>query len=223
MVEAYRYRGLVFLGPPGAGKGTQASRAARQLRIPHVATGDMIRMAVEQRTPAGIKARRFFERGELVPDEILLQMVSERLAREDCRPGVILDGFPRNLGQAEWLDAELRRTGRQLVLVLALEVEDEALVQRLGGRRTCPRCQRAYHPEHAPPVVSGRCDADGAALVQRPDDEAEAIRTRLRVYHEQTAPLLDYYRRAQRLVEVSGVGGIEAVERAVQGALERVR
>jgi adenylate kinase len=205
-------RRIVFLGPPGAGKGTQAARTSRELGIPHLSTGDLLRAAVAARTPLGLEAEGHMSAGRLVPDEIVLRILNDRLAAPDARAGFLLDGFPRNLAQAEKLEAIT-----PVDVVVAFELPAAQLVERLSGRRVCPTCQSVYNLASSPPRVAGRCDRDGAELVQRPDDRPEAIRTRLAVYAEQTAPLLEHYRRAGRLRELDATGTPDQVANRLNG------
>ncbi len=194
-------RRIVFLGPPGAGKGTQAAELARELGFVHLSTGDLLRAAVAEGSDLGRAADGHIRAGRLVPDELVLAIVRERLGRPDARAGFILDGFPRNLAQARALEGFA-----PLELVVAFEIDPRQLVARLSGRRICPNCGTVYHLDARPPRVAGRCDRDGTELVQRPDDRPEAVEVRLRVYAEQTAPLLDYYRDLGllRAVDVAG-------------------
>jgi adenylate kinase len=211
---------LVLLGPPGAGKGTQAERLQEELKLPHVASGDLFRENIGNETELGLLAKGYIDQGELVPDDVTIAMVRERLQRPDCAQGVILDGFPRTLAQAESLDEMLADMGRKLDGVLCIAVPDEELVRRLSGRWICRQCQTPYHTIFSPPAQEGVCDACGEELYQRDDDQPETVRARLRVYHQQTAPLIDYYRQADLLVEVDGAGDIETVSAAL---LEAVR
>lgn len=215
---------LVLLGPPGAGKGTQARHLARRYALPLVATGDIFRDNVERDTPIGRQARAYMDKGELVPDPIVVRMVLDRLDQEDARKGFMLDGFPRTLGQAEALEAALRGEGRPLSAVLRFGLPDEVAVKRLAGRRTCARCQRTYNVELSPTRVPGVCDACGGELVQRADDEEETVRRRLDVYHRQTEPLEAFYRERGLLREVDAEGTEEQVTdravRALAGAEE---
>ncbi len=206
---------LVLLGPPGSGKGTQAERLKEQLRLPHVASGDLFRENIGNETELGLLAKGYMDRGQLVPDDVTIAMVRERLQQPDCDDGVILDGFPRTLAQALALDKMLAGTGRALAGVLYINLPDEETVRRLSGRWICGQCQTPYHAVFSPPAEEGVCDECGGELYQRDDDRPETVRARLRVYHEQTAPLIDYYRRARLLVEVDGAGDIEAVSAAL--------
>lgn len=214
-------RAVIFLGPPGAGKGTQAKELARRFGAPHLSTGDMFRDHVGRDTELGRKARPIMERGELVPDEIVLGMIEERIAREDCGGGFIFDGFPRTLAQAERLDAVLRERGFWPPLVLHVTLSYDQLFRRLSGRRTCETCGAIYNVFDRPPKQAGRCDTDGGALVQRSDDRAEVVRERLETYVRQTQPLVDYYRSRRVLREIDGAQPVEDVNRAVLSALER--
>ncbi len=209
---------LILLGPPGSGKGTQAERLKEQLGLPHVASGDLFRESIGHETELGLLAKRYIDRGQLVPDDVTIAMVRERLQQPDCDEGVILDGFPRTLAQAEALDKILASRDRALTEVLYINVPDEELVRRLSGRRICRQCQTPYHLVFNPPAEEGVCDECGGELYQRDDDQPETVRARLKVYHEQTAPLIDYYRQAGLLVEVDGEGDIETVNAALLGA-----
>jgi adenylate kinase len=195
---------IVFLGPPGAGKGTQARLVARRLGIPHISTGDLFRENVEKRTPLGLAAQSFMEKGELVPDELVNEMLWRRLGEPDCEGGFLLDGYPRTLEQAETLREALRkREGCGPPVVVNLGVSYTVIVQRLGGRRICPVCQRTYNLNSQPPSNDNVCDDDGAGLQQRPDDREEAIRERLASYEARTAPLIEHYKAGVRFYEVN--------------------
>jgi adenylate kinase len=210
---------LVFLGPPGAGKGTQARELAREWSVPHIATGDMLREAVAAGTPLGRQARDFMDRGALVPDEVIVGLIAERLAQADAGHGFILDGFPRTIPQAEALDRLLKDLGQQLDRVIFFEVPEDELLRRLTGRRSCPTCQSTYHLVSAPPRQPDRCDKCGSTLVQRPDDREQTVRHRLKVYGDQTAVLLDHYRSRSALTSVSGQGAIDAIRAAIRRAV----
>jgi len=210
---------LVLLGPPGSGKGTQAERLEQELHLPHVASGDLFRENIGNETELGLLAKGYVDRGQLVPDDVTIAMVRERLQQPDCDNGVILDGFPRTLAQAQALDAMLASTGRALAGVLYINVPDEESVRRLSGRWICGQCQAPYHTIFSPPAREGVCDACGGELYQRDDDKPETVRARLKVYHQQTAPLIDYYRQAGLLVEVDGAGDIETVSAALLDAV----
>lgn len=209
---------VIFLGPPGAGKGTQAQALAREWGVPHVATGDMLREAVAAGTPLGLEARRHMDSGGLVPDDVVIGLVGERLALPDAKAGVVLDGFPRTVTQAEALDALFARTGLTLNRVVFFDVSRDELLRRLTGRRVCRACGRTFHLVSAPPRVAGKCDACGGELYQRVDDSEATVSTRLDVYQKQTAPLLDYYRRRKLLAEVRGEGSVDEVAGAIRKA-----
>jgi len=211
---------LILLGPPGAGKGTQAKMLTEHFGIPQVATGDILRGAVQAGSALGLKAKGFMDAGLLVPDEVVIGIVRERLLQEDCRAGFILDGFPRTVAQADALQSNLAELGRRLDRVVSLTVDADALVERLTGRRTCRSCGRGFHLTFDPPMVAGRCDACGGELYQRDDDREETIRKRLTVYAQQTAPLIDYYRGAKLLVELDGMQAIPVVQEQVLSALQ---
>lgn len=210
---------IVFLGAPGAGKGTQAASVARELKLGYIATGDLFRQALEQGAELGLKAKSYMEKGVLVPDQITIDMVLERISAPDSRGGVVFDGFPRNLKQAEALDEALARRGKAIDKTVHIEVSEKELLGRLSGRRVCRQCQAPCHISDSPPRVEGRCDKCGGELYQRPDDTEESIKKRLEVYSDETAPLIDYYRRAGKLLEVAGEGGVEAVGKRIVAAL----
>jgi adenylate kinase len=212
---------VIFLGPPGAGKGTQARGLAAEWGVPQVATGDMLREAAAAGTPLGLEAKRYMDAGGLVPDEVVIGLVEERLDRPDAARGFVLDGFPRTAAQAEALDAMLRRRGQSLDRVVFLDVGREELIRRLTGRRVCGRCGTAFHLVSAPPRVAGRCDKCGGELTQRSDDTREAVATRLDVYEKQTAPLLAYYRDRGLLVTVPGEGPMDRVAADIRKAVGR--
>lgn len=197
---------LILLGPPGAGKGTQAARLAESLGWPHISTGDMLRAARSAGTPLGEKAKGYMDRGDLVPDELIIALIEERLQRTDALNGCVLDGFPRTPPQAEMLDALMERLGRALPTSVLVEVSREELLARLTGRLTCERCQEVYHVKNHPPKRPGTCDACGGTLVQRTDDSPETVERRLLVYEEKTAPLVSFYRERERLRSVDGEG-----------------
>jgi adenylate kinase len=208
-------RRIVFLGPPGAGKGTQAARIARELGIPHLSTGDLLRHASREGTPLGKEAEQHMRAGRLVPDDLVLSILSERIAEPDCQPGFLLDGFPRNVAQARALDrvAPIER-------VVAFRIPEGLLVERLTQRRTCPKCGTGYNLATAPPKSPGRCDREGEPLVQRSDDTEAAVRVRLKVYHEETAPLLEFYGTRGTLVEVDAVGPPDEVAVRMRRAVD---
>lgn len=211
---------LVLLGPPGVGKGTQADRIAQGNGIPHVSTGDMFRDAVKRGTELGRTAQEYMRSGRLVPDEVTIGLVRERLSADDCRNGFVLDGFPRNLTQARALDGVLAQIGSRLDAVVSIEASAETLVARLTGRRTCRRCGATYHVIFNPPPDPGKCPACGGELYQRDDDKEETVRKRLEVYAAETSPLVDYYRAQGLLRVVNGEQDIEEVYEDIRDALE---
>ncbi len=210
---------IVLLGAPGAGKGTQAVYLEEVLDIPHVSSGDLFRENLQDATKLGKLARTYMDRGELVPDEVTIAMVKERLARPDCTGGAILDGFPRTIAQADALDAILAEQGWQVGVVPYIKVADEVLLARLAGRWTCRRCEAIYHELFSPPKVAGRCDACGGELYQRADDTPETQRRRIEVYFQQTTPLIEYYLERSLLVEIDGEQSIEQVQAALLAAI----
>jgi len=214
---------LLFLGPPGAGKGTQARELAREWGVPHVATGDMLREAMAAGGALGREARQYYDRGELVPDDVILRMVAERFRQPDAAQGFILDGFPRTIAQADGLAAMLQSLGQTLDGVVYFDVSEPELVRRLTGRRLCRQCQTPFHVVSAPPRRAGVCDRCGGELYQRVDDTEATVRNRLDVYARQTAPLLDYYRRRGLLRTVSGEGAVEKIRQALREAVGAAR
>jgi adenylate kinase len=211
---------LVMLGPPGAGKGTQAALLAARIGIPHVATGDLFRTALKEETELGLTARSYMERGELVPDEVTVAMVRERLAKSDCDGGVIMDGFPRTVEQAEALEEILVEQSKAIDAALFINAEEDELVSRLSSRWTCRDCQAVYNLLSNPPREEGKCDVCGGELYQRADDVPETVRNRIRVYWEQTSPLVDYYRDKGLLITIKSEGGIERVQEKILEALQ---
>jgi adenylate kinase len=209
---------VAFLGPPGAGKGTQARELAREWDVPHVATGDMLREAAAAGTPLGREAKGYMDRGALVPDEVIIRMIAERLRQPDARKGFLLDGFPRTIAQAEALERLLKDLSQPLERVVYFEVSEPELLRRLTGRRVCRACQTAFHVVSAPPKAPGVCDRCGGELYQREDDSEATVRHRLGVYNRQTAPLLDWYRGRGLLVAVTGEGPIADIRRGVRDA-----
>jgi len=216
-----RRRVFILLGPPGAGKGTQAKRIAKQCGVPHLSTGDMMRDAVARGTDLGKIVGPIMQRGELVPDELVMKMVEERLKQPDCAAGCLFDGFPRTLPQAEGLDAIMRRGGFGKPLVVDLAVSNEKLLRRLTGRRTCSVGGEIYNVYDAPPKVDGICDSDGGKLVQRADDRDEVVSQRLAAYEKATKPLAEYYRRQGVLQEVDASASVDEVGRALIGIIQR--
>jgi adenylate kinase len=214
---------LIFLGPPGAGKGTQASRLAQDFRLAYIATGDMLREAVRAGTELGRRAKGYMDAGELVPDELVVAMIRERLEQEDAKDGFILDGFPRNVVQAEALGAELDRLGRRLIAVLLIDVPDDVLVRRISGRRVCVKADHIYHVETDPPKHDGVCDQDGSRLVQREDDKPETVRQRLVVYHDETEPLVEHYEERGLLRRFDGTRSPTEVHDRIRASIATLR
>ncbi len=214
---------IVLLGAPGSGKGTQAAMISGRYGTPHISTGDILRQAVTDGTSLGLKAQGYMDRGELVPDEIIIGVVEECLREEDCERGFILDGFPRTVAQAESLEESLKEMGGSLDVVLNIEVEDEEIIRRLTGRRICGKCGRIFHLLFDPPRDEGVCEVCGGDLYQRADDTEETVRRRLEVYKEQTAPLIDFYKRKGLLRNVRGEKSAADVFEHVQETLEGIR
>ena len=210
-------KNLVFLGPPGAGKGTQAKMLSQKLGLLHISTGDILRSAVEKRTPLGVKAKEYMERGELVPDDLIIALIEEVLPQQG---GFVLDGFPRTVAQAKALDRLLDSKGMSLSAVILFDVPDDTVVERLSGRRICPRCGAVYHVRYNPPREDEICDRCGAKLIQREDDREEVIRKRLSVYREQTAPLVEYYSERDILVKLDASRPIEEIHRRLLEILD---
>lgn len=214
---------IVLLGPPGAGKGTQAERMVAKYGLPQVATGDMFRAAVANETPMGLEAKKYMDSGALVPDEVVEGVVAERLVAQDVRDGFILDGFPRNTHQAAALDDMLARQGRKVDLVLNLRADEDELVRRISGRRVCRDCGSNYHVASNPAGTQDTCAACGGELYQRADDNEETVRNRLRVYREQTEPVVDYYKPFGKLADIDGLGSPEEVFGRIVKAIEAVK
>lgn len=211
---------LVFFGAPGVGKGTQAQRLAVEERIPQVSTGEILRESVKQGTPLGLQAKGFMESGKLVPDDVVIGLAREKLTSPECSRGYILDGFPRTVAQAEALDRMFQETGNPgLDHVVSFDVPNAEIIQRLSGRRSCPVCQTVYHVEHDPPKKEGRCNKCGGALVQRADDKPETVEARLKVFDQQTSPLVAYYQTRGLLRRVDSTGDINEVYRRLRKLL----
>lgn len=202
---------LVFLGPLGAGKGTQAQMLREREGIPQISTGDMLRQAMAEGTELGRKAKAYVDRGELVPDDVMIGLIEERLRQPDTRRGFVLDGFPRTLAQAHGLDRFLRAEGRTLDAVVYFQISDETIIRRLSGRRVCRKAAHIFHLDSHPPRVTGRCDFDGSELFQREDDKEDTVRHRLEVYHQQTEPLVEFYRSRGILEAIDAEADIDVV------------
>ena len=212
---------IIMLGAPGAGKGTQAKMIAEKYHLPHVSTGDIFRANLKQGTELGKKAKEYMDKGALVPDELTVEILLDRVAQDDCKDGYVLDGFPRTIPQAEVLDRELEKLGDHVDLAIDVDVPDANIVKRMSGRRACLKCGATYHIEHIPPKQEGICDVCGEKLVQRDDDKPETVQKRLDVYHEQTAPLIDYYTKAGILKTVDGTVDMKDVFAAITDIIEK--
>lgn len=210
---------IVMLGAPGAGKGTQADILSQEMNLPHIASGDLFRQALEKRTNVGLSAKGYMDKGELVPDEITIKMILERIDRPDCASGCLFDGFPRTLQQAKVLDKALEDKGKSIDRAIYIEVPNGELVKRLSGRWLCRACQTPYHITNSPPRTPGKCDKCGGELYQRPDDREETVKERLSVFFAQTVPILDYYRKQGKLVRVNGNLEMQGVAREIVSAL----
>lgn len=210
---------IIMLGAPGAGKGTQAKKIAEKYGIPHISTGDIFRANIKNGTELGKKAKTFMDQGLLVPDELVVDLVVDRVAQDDCTKGYVLDGFPRTIPQAEALDKALAALGEKMEYAINVEVPDENIINRMSGRRACVDCGATYHLEYAPTKAEGICDNCGGSLILRDDDQPETVKKRLGVYHEQTQPLIEYYTKAGILVEVDGTIDINDVFKAIADVL----
>ncbi|OPZ32836.1 MAG: Adenylate kinase [Tenericutes bacterium ADurb.BinA155] len=213
---------IILMGPPGAGKGTQATKIVEEFKIPHISTGDMFREAIAKKTPLGLKAQAIIERGDLVPDDITVGLVKERLSQPDCAEGYLLDGFPRTIPQAEALKELGPTIGRPVNCVIDISVPDEELVRRISGRRVCPKCGASYNVNDMKPKKDGICDICGSALIQRKDDNPESLKVRLANYYKSTQPLLDYYKKANLLHHFDGMVGHIALYKEIQKLLRSV-
>ncbi|MFN8160042.1 MAG: adenylate kinase [Solirubrobacterales bacterium] len=214
---------LVLLGPPGSGKGTQGERLQEDFRLPYYSTGNILRAAVEEQTELGRTAKRYMDSGDLVPDEIVIGIIVDALGTDEAADGFILDGFPRTTAQAEALDAEIARLGRELSVALAIDVPDEEVIRRLSGRRTCAESGHVFHVEFDPPEKEGVCDVDGSPLVVRDDDRPEVIARRLETYREKTEPLISYYDAKGLLHRVDGARDADQVEEEIRGLLATLK
>ena len=211
---------MVLLGPPGAGKGTQAVRIAEKYQIPHISTGDILRKNVKAQTPLGLKAKEYMDAGNLVPDALVLDLVKERLMEDDCKAGFLMDGFPRTAPQAEAFDVILKEANMELDSVVDIRVDEEELIGRMTGRRVCRECGAPYHVKTMPPKQEGVCDLCGGEVYQRADDTEATVRNRFKVYREQTLPLTAYYEKAGKLVPIESEGGPDQVFQIILSALE---
>ena len=210
---------IVMLGAPGAGKGTQAKMIAEQYKIPHVSTGDIFRMNIKNGTALGMEAKTYMDKGELVPDELTVRILLDRVAQDDCKNGYVLDGFPRTIPQAEVLDAELTKLGDAIDFAINVDVPDENIIRRMSGRRACVSCGATYHIVHIPPRKEGICDKCGAELILRDDDKEETVKNRLNIYHAQTQPLIDFYTKKNVLKTVDGTVDSADVFAAIKAIL----
>lgn len=213
---------LILLGPPGAGKGTQADRIVNEYALAYISTGGILREAVKNGTPLGRKARQYMDQGKLVPDDLIVEIVKERLSEPDCAEGALLDGFPRTVAQAEFLDKVLTKNGEKVDRVLLIEVSDNELIERLTGRRVCSDCGANYHVKYKPPRVRNTCDQCGGDLIQRDDDKIETVQERLQVYKKQTEPLIEYYKKKDLLSAVDGEQDMESVSKQIFMILEEI-
>ncbi|MCD6391838.1 MAG: adenylate kinase [Dehalococcoidia bacterium] len=209
----------IILGAPGAGKGTQADILSQEMNLPHIASGDLFRQALEARTEVGLLAKSHMDKGELVPDEVAIKIILERINQPDCASDCLLDGFPRTLHQAEVLDQALEERGKSIDRAIYIEVPNEVLVKRLSGRLLCRTCQAAYHIVNSPPKIPGRCDKCGGELYRRSDDKEETVKERLNVFFAQTLPMLDYYKKQGKLIKVNGNQEIQKVTEEILSAL----
>ncbi len=210
---------IIFLGAPGAGKGTQAERIEKKLGLPIISTGDIFRYNIKNETELGKKVKGIMDRGELVPDSVVIDLVLDRIAKEDCKDGFIFDGFPRTIPQAEAFDEEIRKSGEGIDHVIDIEVPDEAIIARMSGRRVCPVCAETFHVTYNPPKKEGICDKCGAELKIRDDDKEEVVRNRLSVYHANTQPLIDYYAAQGKIRTIDGTQDIDKVHADIMAAL----
>lgn len=206
---------IVLLGPPGAGKGTQAKSISNKYSIPHISTGDIFRKNISENTPLGIEAKRYMDNGQLVPDQVTIDMVKDRLQQDDCNTGYLLDGFPRTVAQAEALNSFLVERGEQLDTALLIKVPNEFILERMTGRRVCPSCGASYHIKFNPPTIEGKCDLCGSEVIQRKDDTVDTVKERLDVYERQTQPLIDFYSNKELLSKVDGTRAINEVFRGI--------
>lgn len=214
-------KNLILFGAPGAGKGTQGKGLSERYKIPQISTGDILRSSVKNKTPLGLKAKEYMDKGALVPDEIVVSMVVERLNGEDCEKGFILDGFPRNIKQAGELESMLKAMGKSIDSVVGIDVERKELLRRLSGRRVCRKCGANYHVIFSPPLNLGMCDKCGSEIYQRDDDKEDTIEARLKVYEQETLPLVDYYGKKGLYRPVDGIGSVDAIAEAIVRAIDK--
>lgn len=211
---------IIMLGAPGAGKGTQADILSKEMNLPHIASGDLFRQALERKTKVGLLAKNYMDKGELVPDEVTIKMILERINQPDCASGCLFDGFPRTLHQAKVLDKAIKEQGKSIDKAIYIEVPNEELVKRLSGRWLCRTCQAPYHTTGSPPKTPGKCDKCGGELYQRSDDKEETVKERLNIFFVQIGPILDYYQKQNKLIRVNGNLGIQGVAREIISALK---
>lgn len=211
---------IIMLGAPGAGKGTQAKLIAEKYNIPHISTGDIFRANIKEGTELGKEAKQYMDKGQLVPDELTVRILLDRVSKDDCKNGYVLDGFPRTIPQAEVLDTEVAKLGEKIDFAIDVDVPDENIIRRMSGRRSCPGCGKTYHIVHVPPKKEGICDDCGKELVLRDDDKPETVKNRLDVYHKQTQPLIDYYSKQNILRTVDGTQDMNDVFTAITALLE---
>lgn len=211
---------IIMLGAPGAGKGTQAKMIAAKYSIPHISTGDIFRANIKEGTELGMEAKKYMDNGQLVPDELTVRILLDRVAKDDCKNGYVLDGFPRTIPQAEVLDAEVAKLGEKIDFAIDVDVPDENIIKRMSGRRACLKCGATYHIEHVPPKKEGICDTCGSELVLRDDDKPETVKERLNVYHKQTQPLIDFYNKKGIMKSVCGTKDVNDVFADIVAILE---
>jgi adenylate kinase len=211
---------IIMLGAPGAGKGTQADILSQEMNLPHIASGDLFRQSLEQKTEIGLLAKSYMDKGELVPDEVAIRMILERINQPDCTSGCLLDGFPRTLHQAEVLDKAFGEQGKTIDKAICIEVPDKELIKRLSGRQLCRVCQTPYHVINSLPETPGKCGKCGGELYQRSDDQESTVKERLNIFFTQTIPILDYYKEQNKLIKINGNRGIQEVARAIISALK---